>query len=92
MLNVNKRLDAMIFYNPVGKIISQQYFKKYINNKGVEFPTEITMISVNEKGEKNIKLTTYKFLDFIILILPKTILTNHMRSFKFMTNIINRLL
>lgn len=60
MLNVNKRLDAMIFYNPAGKIISQQYFKKYINNKGVEFPTEITMISVNEKGEKNIQLTTYK--------------------------------
>lgn len=60
MLNVNKRLDAMIFYNPAGKIISQQYFKKYINNKGVEFPTEITMISLNEKGEKNIQLTTYK--------------------------------
>lgn len=60
MMNVNKKLDAMIFYSPAGKVISQQYFKKYVNHKGVEFPTEITMISINEKGEKNIQLTTYK--------------------------------
>ena len=60
MQTVNKRLDAMIFYNAKGAVISQQYFKKYVNVKGVEFPTEVTMISISEKGEKNIQLTTYK--------------------------------
>lgn len=60
MLNANKRLDAMIFYNTKGVVVSQQYFKKYVNVKGVEFPTEVTMISIGEKGEKNIQLTTYK--------------------------------
>ena len=50
----------MIFYNAKGAVISQQYFKKYVNVKGVEFPTEVTMISISEKGEKNIQLTTYK--------------------------------
>lgn len=60
MLNVNKRLDAIIFYNPKGNIVSRQFFKKYVNSNGVEFPTEITMISYGEKGEKNIQQTTYK--------------------------------
>lgn len=60
MQTVNKRLDAMIFYNPKGVVVSQQFFKKYVNVKGVEFPTEVTMISISEKGEKNIQLTTYK--------------------------------
>lgn len=60
MQTVNKRLDAMVFYNPKGKIVSQQFFKKYVNVKGVEFPTEVTMISINDKGEKNIQLTSYK--------------------------------
>lgn len=60
MLNVNKRLDAMLFYNSKGKLVSRQFFKKYVNVKGVEFPTEVTMISYGEKGEQNIQLTTYK--------------------------------
>jgi hypothetical protein len=60
MLNINKRLDAMLFYNSKGKLVSRQFFKKYVNVKGVEFPTEVTMISYGEKGEKNIQLTTYK--------------------------------
>jgi hypothetical protein len=60
MLNINKRLDAMLFYNSKGKLVSRQFFKKYVNVKGVEFPTEVTMISYGEKGEQNIQLTTYK--------------------------------
>ncbi len=60
MQTINKRLDAMVFYNPKGTVVSQQYFKKYVNVKGVEFPTEVTMVSISEKGEKNIQLTTYK--------------------------------
>ena len=60
MQTINKRLDAMVFYNTKGAVVSQQYFKKYVNVKGVEFPTEVTMVSISEKGEKNIQLTTYK--------------------------------
>lgn len=60
MLNVNKQLDAMIFYNGKGRIVSQQYFKKYVVIKGISFPTEVTMIAFNEKNEKTIQLSTYK--------------------------------
>jgi hypothetical protein len=60
MMNVNKKLDAMVFYNPRGVILSQQYFKKYFTVKGVSFPTEITMISTDYKGEKNVQVFTYK--------------------------------
>jgi len=60
MQTINKRLDAMVFYNTKGIIVSQQYFKNYVNVKGVEFPTEVTMMSIGEKGEKNIQMTNYK--------------------------------
>ncbi len=60
MRNVNKKLDAMIFYNTTGRIVSRQFFKKYVNIKGIEFPTEVTMISYTEDGKINTQLTTYK--------------------------------
>ncbi len=60
MMNVDKKLDAMVFYNPKGVILSQQYFKQYQVRKGVSFPTEVTMISIDAKGKKNLQLTTYK--------------------------------
>lgn len=60
MLNKDKRLSGMVFYNVEGEIVSRQSFKKYINVKGVEFPQEVTMISYGEDGKKNIQLTTYK--------------------------------
>lgn len=60
MLNKDKRLDAMVFYNVEGKIVSRQFFKKYTNAKGIQFPQEVTMISYGEDGTKNIQLTTYK--------------------------------
>jgi hypothetical protein len=60
MMNVDKKLDAMVFYNPKGIIISQQYFKQYAQFKGVSFPAEVTMMSTDDKGKKNLQLTTYK--------------------------------
>jgi hypothetical protein len=60
MLNINRRLEAMAIYNSKGKLVSRQFFKKYVNNKGVEFPTEVTMISYGDNGDQNIQLTTYK--------------------------------
>lgn len=63
MLKKGKRLDAMIFYDAKGKIVSRQFFKNYINVKGVEFPQEVTMISYDFEGKKNIQLTTYKNIE-----------------------------
>lgn len=60
MLKRDKRLDAMIFYDAKGKIVSRQFFKDYVNVKGVEFPQEVTMVSYDFEGKKNIQLTTYK--------------------------------
>ena len=60
MLKKDKRLDAMIFYDAKGKIVSRQFFKDYVNVKGVEFPQEVTMVSYDFEGKKNIQLTTYK--------------------------------
>jgi hypothetical protein len=60
MMNVDKKLDAMVFYSPKGNIISQQYFKQYAQIKGVAYPTEVTMMSTDDKGKKNLQLTTYK--------------------------------
>jgi hypothetical protein len=60
MLTKNRRLDVMIFYDKDGKMVSRQFFKKYINVKGIEFPTEVTTISYAFDGTKNIQQTTYK--------------------------------
>lgn len=60
MLKVDKRLDAMVFYDSKGKIVSRQFFKNYINVKGIEFPQEVTMISYAADGKQNLQLTTYK--------------------------------
>lgn len=60
MHNVNKRLDAMVFFDKNNKVVSRQYFKKYTTQKGISFPQEVTMISYPEDGKENIQLTTYK--------------------------------
>jgi hypothetical protein len=60
MMNIDKKLDAMVFYNPKGVILSQQYFKNYVFQKGIAFPSEVTMISIDDKGKKNLQLITYK--------------------------------
>ncbi len=60
MLNKDRRLDVMVFYDKDNKVVSRQFFKKYINVKGIEFPTEVTMISYAFDGTQNIQRTTYK--------------------------------
>ena len=60
MANVNKKLDAIAFYDPKDKLLSQQFFKEYSNFNGVEFPKQVTQISYNTDGTQNIQQTTYK--------------------------------
>ncbi|CAH0996892.1 hypothetical protein EMA8858_03027 [Emticicia aquatica] len=60
MANVNKRLDAIAFYDVNEKLLSQQFFKEYANINGVEFPKQVTQISYNTDGTQNIQQTTYK--------------------------------
>lgn len=60
MANVNKRLDAIAFYDAKNKLLSQQFFKEYENFNGVEFPKQVTQISFNSDGTQNIQQTTYK--------------------------------
>jgi len=60
MANVNKRLDAIAFYDIQDKLLSQQFFKDYVNVKGVEFPRQVTQISYNSDGTQNLQQTTYK--------------------------------
>ncbi len=60
MANVNKKLDAIAFYDAKEKLLSQQFFKEYSNFGGVEFPKQVTQISYNTDGTQNIQQTTYK--------------------------------
>jgi hypothetical protein len=60
MANVNKKLDAIAFYDANEKLLSQQFFKEYSNFNGVEFPKQVTQISYNSDGTQNIQQTTYK--------------------------------
>ena len=60
MANINKRLDAIAFYDTNDKLLSQQFFKDYVNINGVEFPRQVTQISNNTDSTQNIQQTTYK--------------------------------
>lgn len=44
-------LDGVVFYNPKGKLISKQFYKKYIIEKGISFPTEIISITYVNNAE-----------------------------------------
>lgn len=55
----NKQLNGVVFFSPIDVILTKQFFKKYINVNGVQFPTEIIQISYVNKQE-NYQLTTYK--------------------------------
>jgi len=65
MANIDKKLDAIAFYDVTDKLLSQQFFKDYVNIKGVIFPRQVTQISYNTDGSQNIQQTTYKniFID-----------------------------
>ncbi|MBA4851915.1 hypothetical protein [Emticicia sp. BO119] len=60
MANIDKKLDAIAFYDVSDKLLSQQFFKDYVNVKGVVFPQQVTQISYNSDGTQNIQQTTYK--------------------------------
>jgi hypothetical protein len=60
MANADKKLDAIAFYDTKGKLVSQQFFKEYLNVKGVEFPQKVTQISYSSDGTQNLQQTTYK--------------------------------
>ena len=60
MANIDKKLDAIAFYDVSDKLLSQQFFKDYVNVKGVVFPKQVTQISYNSDGTQNIQQTTYK--------------------------------
>lgn len=61
MSNQNKRLDALAVYGPDGTLLSRQFFKNYVNVKGVEFPTQVTQLtySIQQNGGNTIQQTTY---------------------------------
>jgi hypothetical protein len=62
MSNNNKRLEAIAIYGPDKKLLSQQFFRKYVNVKGVEFPSQVTQLTYTVKesgGGDNIQQTTY---------------------------------
>jgi len=56
--NQDKKLQGIIFFNPAGTIISKQFFKKYFNSNGLEFPSEIVQINYTN-GKEGYELTTY---------------------------------
>ncbi|PLK46193.1 hypothetical protein [Emticicia sp. TH156] len=60
MANIDKKLDAIAFYDVTDKLLSQQFFKDYVNIKGVVFPRQVTQIAYNADGTQNIQQTTYK--------------------------------
>lgn len=61
MSNVDKRLDAIAVYAPDGKLLSRQFFKEYVQVKGVSFPTKVTQMaySTKEGGGASLQQTTY---------------------------------
>jgi hypothetical protein len=60
MANDHKKLDAIAFYDNKGKLLSNRFFKDYVNIKGVEFPQQDTQISYNSNNTKTIQVTSYK--------------------------------
>ncbi|GAB2782496.1 hypothetical protein GCM10027275_27760 [Rhabdobacter roseus] len=64
MSNVGKRLEALAIYGPDEKLLSRQFFTKYVNVKGVEFPMQVTQMtySTTEPGKSNLQQSTYSNL------------------------------
>lgn len=57
----DKRLTGVIFYTPAKEMVSKQFFRKYQNFYGFEFPQEITQFTYTKKGQ-SLTVTTYKNL------------------------------
>jgi hypothetical protein len=45
MLTKNRRLEAVLFYNVAGRLMSRQFFEEYKLIKGLEFPTRIVQFA-----------------------------------------------
>jgi hypothetical protein len=67
MATKNRKLDAIVFYTPKGRLMSKQFFKKYQTIKGLEFPSELVQyiypnidVQPQYEGKEMIILTTYK--------------------------------
>jgi hypothetical protein len=63
MRNTNNKLDALIFYDNKGKVLSTQNFKKYVTIKGLNIPTEVSIVNINSKNEKLIQLSSYSKIE-----------------------------
>jgi len=57
--NKGKRLFGIVFMNPAGVVLSKQFFTKYENFNGLEFPTEIIQITYLKEGEDK-QITSYR--------------------------------
>jgi hypothetical protein len=55
----NKELFGLVFYSPLNEVLSKQFFTKYANIKGCNFPSKITQITYLKTGA-NFQETTYK--------------------------------
>ena len=56
--NINQQLDGIVFKNPVGEVVSKQFFRNYIKIKGLSIPQEIIKENyVN--GQKAYEVTTF---------------------------------
>lgn len=54
-----KKLFGMVLFSPQDEVSGKQFFKKYANVKGLEFPLEIVQISYSG-GEELYKVTTFR--------------------------------
>ena len=54
-----KKLFGLVLFNPKNIVVGKQFFKKYININGLEFPSEVIQITYADKQEFY-KITTFK--------------------------------
>lgn len=57
--NKDKKLHGIIFFSPDDKILSKQFFNKYVNVNGFNFPSEILQINYFN-GKESYEMSTYK--------------------------------
>ncbi len=55
----NKQLFGMVSFSSKEEVIAKQFFRKYQNFQGVQFPTEVLNFTYF-KGSENKKITTYR--------------------------------
>ncbi|HET6243234.1 MAG: hypothetical protein H0V01_01590 [Bacteroidetes bacterium] len=55
----DKRLFGLVFFTPTEEIIGKQFFRKYINTNGLEFPSELVQVTYFDNKEFY-KITTFK--------------------------------